>query len=388
MLRTIHEPDHEALRESYAAFLTREVEPVYEAWEQAGCVDRAVLRKAGEAGFLGLQVGEQHGGAGTQDFRFNAVLAEEGFSRGLAGFAMAVQIQNDVVLPYLTELTTPEQRDRWLPGVVSGELITAIAMSEPGAGSDLAHLGTRAVRDGDHYVVSGAKTFITNGINADLVVAAVRTGTTGTHRDISILAIEADTPGFSRGRNLDKLGLHSQDTAELFFQDMRVPVENLIGEEGQGFRYMMQRLPQERLTIAIAATSAATGAVAGTLDYVKQRTAFGRPVGTFQNSRFVLAACHGELQVTQAHVDAAILAHNAGQLTAEDAAIAKWWATEAQGRIVDRCLQLHGGYGYMLEYPIARFYADARINRIYGGPNEVMLEIVGRSLGLAEPRPA
>ncbi|MEV4418396.1 acyl-CoA dehydrogenase family protein [Patulibacter sp. NPDC049589] len=386
MKRTIHEPDHDALRESYAGFLQREVAPLYDTWETAGCIDRAVLRKAGEAGFLGLQVGEEHGGAGTDDFRFNAVIAEEGYSRGLAGFAMAVQIQNDVVLPYLTELTTQAQKDRWLPGVVSGELITAIAMSEPGAGSDLAHLQTRAVRDGDEYVVNGAKTFITNGFNADLVVAAVRTGDSGSHRDISVLVIEADTPGFSRGRNLDKLGLHSQDTAELFFQDLRVPVENLIGEEGQGFRYMMQRLPQERLTIAIAAASAAKGAVDSTLAYVKERTAFGRPVGTFQNSRFELAACHGELQVTQAHVDAAILAHNAKDLSAEDAAIAKWWATEAQGRIVDRCLQLHGGYGYMLEYPIARFYADARINRIYGGPNEVMLEIVGRSLGLAEPR--
>ncbi|WP_026912683.1 acyl-CoA dehydrogenase family protein [Patulibacter minatonensis] len=387
MKRTIHDADHQDLRESYAAFLTREVAPVYDTWEEeTGVIDRAVLKRAGDAGFLGLQVGEEHGGADTEDFRFNQVLAEEGFSRGLAGFAMAVQIQNDVVLPYLTELTTQDQKDRWLPGVVSGDLITAIGMSEPGTGSDLAHLSTRAVRDGDHYVVNGAKTFITNGINADLVVCAVRTGDTGTHRDISILAIEADTPGFSRGRNLDKLGLHSQDTAELFFQDMRVPVENLIGEEGLGFKYMMQRLPQERLTIAIAAAAAAKGALDGTLEYVKQRTAFGRPVGTFQNSRFELASCFGELQVTQAHIDTATLAHNDHDLSAEDAAIAKWWATEAQGRIVDRCLQLHGGYGYMLEYPIARFYADARINRIYGGPNEVMLEIVGRSMGLADPR--
>jgi alkylation response protein AidB-like acyl-CoA dehydrogenase len=387
MKRTLYEADHNDLRSSYASFLTREVEPVYESWEtETECIDREVFRRAGEAGFLGLQVGEEHGGADTEDFRFNAILAEEGFSRGLAGFAMAVQIQNDVVLPYLTELTTPEQKDRWLPGVVSGEIITAIGMSEPGTGSDLAHLKTTAVRDGDHYVVNGAKTFITNGINADLVVCAVRTGTTGTHRDISILALEADTPGFSRGRNLQKLGLHSQDTAELFFSDMRVPVENLIGEEGQGFKYMMQRLPQERLTIAIASAAAAQGALQGTLDYVKERTAFGRPVGTFQNSRFELASCFGELQVTQAHIDAEILAHNQQDLSAEDAAIAKWWATEVQGRVVDRCLQLHGGYGYMLEYPIARFYADARINRIYGGPNEIMLEIVGRSMGLADPR--
>jgi alkylation response protein AidB-like acyl-CoA dehydrogenase len=387
MKRTLYEADHHDLRSSYASFLTREVEPVYESWEtETECIDREVFRRAGEAGFLGLQVGEEHGGADTEDFRFNAILAEEGFSRGLAGFAMAVQIQNDVVLPYLTELTTPEQKDRWLPGVVSGEIITAIGMSEPGTGSDLAHLKTTAVRDGDHYVVNGAKTFITNGINADLVVCAVRTGTTGTHRDISILALEADTPGFSRGRNLQKLGLHSQDTAELFFSDMRVPVENLIGEEGQGFKYMMQRLPQERLTIAIASAAAAQGALQGTLDYVKERTAFGRPVGTFQNSRFELASCFGELLVTQAHIDAEILAHNQQDLSAEDAAIAKWWATEVQGRVVDRCLQLHGGYGYMLEYPIARFYADARINRIYGGPNEIMLEIVGRSMGLADPR--
>ncbi|MGX6446536.1 acyl-CoA dehydrogenase family protein [Patulibacter sp. S7RM1-6] len=387
MRRTLYETEHEALREAYGAFLEREVAPRYAAWERDGRVDREALRAAGAAGFLGLAVAEEHGGAGTDDFRFNAVLAEEGFSRGLAAFAMAVQIQNDVVLPYLTELTTDEQRARWLPGVASGELITAIAMSEPGAGADLAGLTTRAVRDGDDYVVSGAKTFITNGLNADLVLTAVRTGDTGRHGDISLLAIESGTPGFSRGRNLDKLGLHAQDTAELFFDEARVPAANLVGGEGQGFRHMMRRLAQERLTIAVGATAAARGALATTLGYVAERRAFGRPVGTFQHGRFELAACHGELQVTQAHVDAAVAAHGRGELSAEDAAVAKWWATEAQGRVVDRCLQLHGGYGYMTEQPITRFYADARVNRIYGGPNEVMLEIVGRSLGLGEPRP-
>jgi alkylation response protein AidB-like acyl-CoA dehydrogenase len=299
---------------------------------------------------------------------------------------MALSVHHDVALPYILELGTEEQKERWLPGLASGELIAAIAMSEPGTGSDVAAIQTRAKRRNGSYVVSGAKTFISNGLNADVIVTAVRTGESGRRDDISVIVIENGMKGFERGRNLEKLGTHSQDTAELFFDEVEVPTENLLGEEGLGFAYLMRNLAQERLAIAVTATASARGALERTLEYVKERRAFGRPVGTFQNSRFKLAACHGELQVTQAHIDAAIAEHLEGALSPEDASIAKWWATESQGRIVDACLQLHGGYGYMLEYPISRAYVDARINRIYGGSNEIMLEIVGRSLGLGEPR--
>jgi acyl-CoA dehydrogenase len=344
-----------------------------------------VLTRIGQLGFLGPAVPERFGGPGTDDFRFNAVLDEEAAVRGFTSVAMALSVHQDVAAPYLLELTTEEQKERWLPGCASGEMIAAIAMSEPGTGSDVAAIATTARRRNGDYIVSGAKTFISNGLNADVVVTAVRTGTSGTHDDLSILVLERGMPGFERGRNLEKLGTHSQDTAELFFDEVRVPAVNLLGEEGRGFSYLMRNLAQERLAIALTATAGARGALQRTLEYVTERRAFGRPVGTFQNSRFKLAACHGELEVTQAHVDAAIARHVAGKLSPEDAAIAKWWATESQGRIVDACLQLHGGYGYMLEYPISRAYVDARVNRIYGGSNEIMLEIVGRSLGLGEP---
>jgi alkylation response protein AidB-like acyl-CoA dehydrogenase len=386
MDRPLFAPEHNALRETWGAFLDREVAPVYEEWERARRIPREVLRRIGELGFLGPAVPERFGGAETNDFRFNAVLDEEAADRGFTSVAMALSVHQDVALPYLLELTTGEQKQRWLPGMASGELIAAIAMSEPGTGSDVAAIATRARRRNGAYVVSGAKTFISNGLNADVVVTAVRTGDSGGHDDISILVLERGMKGFERGRNLEKLGTHSQDTAELFFDEVEVPAENLLGEEGRGFSYLMQNLAQERLAIAVTATAGARGALRRTLEYVKERRAFGRPVGTFQNSRFKLAACHGELQVTQAHIDAALAAHVAGKLSPEDAAIAKWWATEAQGRIVDACLQLHGGYGYMLEYPISRAFVDARVNRIYGGSNEIMLEIVGRSLGLGEHR--
>jgi alkylation response protein AidB-like acyl-CoA dehydrogenase len=386
MERTIFEAEHDALREAWGDFLDREVAPVYEQWERERRIPRKTLQRIGQLGFLAPAVPERFGGPGTDDFRFNAVLTEEAARRGFTGVAMALSVHHDVAVPYLLDLTSEEQKERWLPGVTSGELIAAIAMSEPGTGSDVASIATRARRRNGSYVVNGAKTFISNGLNADVVVTAVRTGDSGRHDDISILVLESGMPGFERGRNLEKLGTHSQDTAELFFEDVEVPAENLLGEEGQGFRYLMRNLAQERLAIAVTAAAGARGALERTLEYVKERKAFGRPVGTFQNSRFRLAACHGEMQVTQAHIDAAILAHVEGRLSAEDASIAKWWATEAQGRIVDACLQLHGGYGYMLEYPISRAYVDARVNRIYGGSNEIMLEIVGRSLGLGEPR--
>jgi alkylation response protein AidB-like acyl-CoA dehydrogenase len=385
--RTLFTPEHDSLRESWSSFLDREVAPFYDEWDRARRIPREVLRRIGELGFLAPAVPERFGGAGTDDFRFNTVLDETAAQRGFTGVAMALSVHHDVALPYLLDLTTEEQKERWLPGLVTGERFAAIAMSEPGAGSDVAGITTRARKRNGSYIVNGAKTFISNGLNSDLVVTAVRTGDTGrASADLSILVIEEGMKGFSRGRNLEKLGTHAQDTAELFFDEVEVPEENLLGEEGRGFAYLMHNLAQERLAIAVTAVGGARGALERTLEYVKDRKAFGRPVGTFQNSRFKLAACHGELQVTQAHVDAAVAAHVEGKLSAEDAAVAKWWATEAQGRIVDACLQLHGGYGYMLEYPISRSFADARINRIYGGSNEIMLEIVGRSLGLGEPR--
>jgi alkylation response protein AidB-like acyl-CoA dehydrogenase len=384
--RPLFEAEHEDLRESFGRFLDAEVVPEYQAWEKAGRIPRAVLRRVGELGFLGFSVPESHGGAGIDDFRFNAVINEEAARRGLAAFALAVTMQNDVALPYFTELCDEDQQARWLPGIAAGELVLAIAMSEPGTGSDLQGIKTMAARDGDHYVLDGAKTFITNGLNAELIIAAVRTGMSGTHNDISLVIVEADTPGFTRGRNLEKLGQHAQDTAELFFDAARVPVANLIGGEGEGFRHLTRNLARERLSIAIGAVAAARGALERTLDYVTERVAFGRRVGTFQNSRFQLAEAMTEVEVAQAFVDRCLEEAVAGRLSAEHAAMAKYWCSEAQGRVIDSCLQLHGGYGYMLEYPIARDYADARISRIYGGTSEIMREVIGRAMGLGEPR--
>jgi alkylation response protein AidB-like acyl-CoA dehydrogenase len=387
MSRTIFDDEHDDLRQSFGRYLDAEIVPHYEQWEAEGRIPREVLRRVGELGFLGFCVPETFGGTGVDDFRFNAVINEEAARRGLAAFALAVTMQNDVALPYYTELCDSDQQARWLPGIVTGELILAIAMSEPGTGSDLQGIKARAVlsEDGSEYIVNGAKTFITNGLNAELIITAVRTGTTGSHGDISLLIVEADTPGFSRGRNLSKLGQHAQDTAELFFEDARVPVGNLIGDLGQGFRHMTHNLAQERLSIAVGAVAAARGALERTLEYVTERTAFGRPVGTFQNSRFELAKAATEVEVAQAFVDRCLEAAVAGTLTAEHAAMAKYWCSEAQGRVIDACLQMHGGYGYMLEYQIARDYADARISRIYGGTSEIMREVIGRSLGLAGP---
>jgi alkylation response protein AidB-like acyl-CoA dehydrogenase len=310
------------------------------------------------------------------------VLGEELVRAGASAVGLGITLHNDISLPYFLRYTTEEQRRRWLPGIVSGELITAIAMTEPGIGSDLASMSTTAIRDGEHYLVNGAKTFITNGINADLVITAVKTDPSQRHAGMSLLVLERGMTGFERGRNLDKLGQHAQDTAELSFTDVRVPVANLLGEQGQGFRQLVANLPQERLSIALSAVASATVALEQTLEYVTARRAFGRPIGSFQNSKFVLAEIATEVEIAQTYVDRCIRARNAGELTAEDAAKAKWWCTELQGRVLDRCLQLHGGYGYMTEYPIARAYADARVTRIYGGTTEIMKELIGRSLGL------
>jgi alkylation response protein AidB-like acyl-CoA dehydrogenase len=327
-------------------------------------------------------VPEEYGGGGVDDFRFNVVIAEETARAGVTGFGLGISLHNDIVLPYFLHLTDAEQKARWLPGIASGELITAVAMTEPGIGSDLASMRTTAVRDGDVYVVDGSKTFITNGINADLVVTAVKTDPGLRHKGMSLVVVERGMPGFERGRNLAKIGQHSQDTAELFFAGVRVPVANRLGEEGQGFAYLVTNLPQERLSIAVGAAAAARAAFEWTLDYVKERTAFGRPIGTFQNSRFRLAEMKTEIDIAEHYLDACVRALAAGDLTPEDAAEAKWWCTELQGRVLDSAVQLHGGYGYMTEYPVARAYADARVTRIYGGTTEIMKEIVGRSLGL------
>jgi alkylation response protein AidB-like acyl-CoA dehydrogenase len=382
MRRTLFDDEHEDFRASWRTFLEREVAPHYEQWERERLVPREVFAKAGGHGFLGMAVPDEHGGAGVDDFRFNAVLSEEAQRAGLGSVHLGMSVHSDICLPYFLSYATDEQKQRWLPGLVSGELIAAIAMTEPGTGSDLASIATSAVRKNGEYVVNGAKTFITNGINADLVITAVRTDRGERHRGLSLLVVERGTPGFERGRNLEKIGTHAQDTAELFFDDARVPAENLLGNEGEGFAYLVSNLPQERLSIAVAAVAAAEAAVGWTVEYVRDRKAFGTPIGSFQNTRFELAEMRTEVDVGQAYVDRCVEALNAGELTAEDAAGAKWWCTELQARVVDRCLQLHGGYGYMLEYPIARAYADARVTRIYGGSNEIMKEIVGRAMKL------
>ena len=383
MRRTLYEAEHEAFRESFRRFLAVELVPHLEEWDAAGIVARDLYTAAGKAGFLAIDAPEEYGGGGVRDFRFNAVIMEEIMRIGAGAAGLGLTLHNDVCLPYFLEYCSDEQKARWLPGIASGELITAIAMTEPGTGSDLASITTTARRDGDAYVVNGAKTFITNGINADLVVTAVKTDPTARHAGMSLVVIERGMAGFTRGRNLDKLGQHAQDTAELSFTDVRVPVANLLGPaEGRGFPQLVTNLPRERLSIALGAVAAARAALDWTLAYVKERKAFGQPIGSFQNSRFVLAELATEVDVAQRYVDDCVCALNAGELTAVDAAKAKWWCTELQGRAVDRCLQLHGGYGYMNEYPIARAYADARITRIYGGTTEIMKEVIGRDLGL------
>ncbi|MEO5670604.1 MAG: acyl-CoA dehydrogenase family protein, partial [Ramlibacter sp.] len=333
-------------------------------------------------GFLAMSVPAEYGGAGVDDFRFNVVLAEECLAVGVGSFLAGIGNISTVCLPYFLRYTTDAQKRRWLPGIAKGELLLAIAMTEPGGGSDLAALRTTALRDGDIYRVNGAKTFITNGINADLVMTAVRTDPAARKAGISLLVIERGTPGFERGRKLDKLGLHAQDTAELFFHDAQVPVANLLGTEGEGFRYMMSNLPQERLAIGNNAIAASRAVLDWTIVYVKERMVFGKPVAAFQNTRMVLAELRTEVEIGQTFIDRCIDALMRDELTGEQAAMAKWWATELQGRVTDRCLQLHGGYGYMREYPVARAYADARVSRIVGGTTEIMKEIIGRADGL------
>jgi alkylation response protein AidB-like acyl-CoA dehydrogenase len=380
MKRTLFEDEHEWFRESVATFVDRELMPNRERFRSQRSIDRETWLKAGEAGFLGLGVPAEYGGSGVEDFRFNAVLGEELARAGFA-YSSSFGIQTDVVAPYLLRLTTEEQRQRWLPGFCRGEIITAIGMTEPAAGSDLKGIQSTARRDGDGWVLNGSKTFITNGYNADLVVTAARTPDPG---GLSLFAVERGMDGFSRGSKLDKLGQHEADTAELFFDEVRIPAANLIGEPGRGMSLMMGHLSQERISTAIVNVAHAANVLRLTLEYVGERRAFGQPIGSFQNSRFALAQADAELDVARVYIDRCVEAHVAGELTAVEAAKAKLISSETQNRVIDACLQLHGGYGYIEEYEVARSWVDARITRIWAGTNEIMKEVIGRSLGLAE----
>jgi len=361
-------------------FIAREITPYHEQWERDGVVSRDVWLAAGRAGLLGIEIDEKYGGGGQPDYRYYLVLDEELAVAGATGPAFAVH--NDINGHYFSQLGTPEQRERWLPGYCSGELITAIAMTEPGAGSDLQGIRTTAIRDGDHYLLNGTKTFISNGQLCDLVIVVARTDPGAGHQGISLLVAERGMPGFERGRNLDKIGMHAQDTSELSFTDVRVPAANLLGEEGGGFIALMQNLPRERISIGATALAGAEKVFADTLAYCQQRQAFGRPIGSFQHSRFVLAEMATELAVARAFTDRAVMEHVAGTLSNEEAAMVKWWDTELCNRVIDRCLQLHGGYGYMREFGVARAWTDSRVQTIFGGTTEIMKEIIGRGLGV------
>jgi alkylation response protein AidB-like acyl-CoA dehydrogenase len=379
-LRPLLEDEHESFRQTARAFIEKEVKPHHEQWEADGQVSREVWTKAGETGLLCFDVAEEYGGPGERDFRYNMVLAEELTKAGAHGPGFPVH--TDIIVPYISSLGTDEQKQRWLPGCVLGETITAIAMTEPGAGSDLQGIRTNAVDKGDHYVLSGSKTFISNGAMADLVIVVARTDPEAGHKGISLLVVEEGMAGFERGRNLDKVGMHAQDTSELFFGSVEVPKENRLGEEGSGFVSLMMNLPQERLSIATMAAAACEAVLDLCLDYVKEREAFGRPIGKFQNTRFQIAEMATEARVARVFVDDCVRLHNLGELDAKGASMAKWWTTELQKKIVDRGVQLFGGYGYMTEYPIAKAFMDSRVQTIYGGTTEIQKEIIGRSLGL------
>ncbi|MBO4253569.1 acyl-CoA dehydrogenase family protein [Streptomyces griseorubiginosus] len=380
MRRTIFAEEHDLFRETARSYYLRECVPYSAEWEREGQVSRAAWEAAGKAGLIGWEFPEEYGGQGVRDFRYNAIMAEEMAATGAVGIGLG--LQNDVVPPYLMNLTTPEQKARWLPGVIAGETICALALSEPAAGSDLKGIRTTARRDGDAWVIDGSKTFITNGILADLVIVACKTDPAAGHKGISLIVVERGAEGFERGRKLDKVGMKAQDTAELFFHEVRVPAENLIGEEGRGFYHMMGNLPTERLAIAVAALASAQRAFDVTLEYARTRTAFGRPIGEFQANRFALADIKAKLAAARVYVDGCIMALVQGELTAEEAAAAKYWTTETGWAVIDRCMQLFGGYGYVNEYEIARIWRDSRVQRVFGGTSEIMQEIVGRSLGL------
>jgi alkylation response protein AidB-like acyl-CoA dehydrogenase len=377
--RTLFAAEHDQFRQAVRRFMQREVAPYYDQWEKDGCVSRDLWRKAGALGLLGINLPEAYGGGEAGDFRYSTIVMEELMHANAPGVGFSLHA--DVAAPYVVAYGTEEQKERWLPGIAAGELILAIAMTEPSTGSDLAAVRTTALRDGDAYILNGQKTFITNGLLSDLVIVVAKTNPEAGHKGISLLVVERGMEGFRRGRKLEKIGLHAQDTAELFFDNVRVPAANLLGQEGKGFAYLMSNLPQERLTIAIKAVAACEFGLEVTAQYCRERTAFGKSIGTFQASRFALAEMQTETQIARVFVDRCIEELNARKLSNEAAAMAKWWTTELEGRVLDRCLQLHGGYGYMLEYPIARAYLDARVQRIYGGTNEIMKEIIGRTMG-------
>lgn len=381
MRRRIFETEHEDFRDAVAEFVTRQVTPNLEAWAEAKALPREFWLQAGQQGLLGLEVPEEFGGGYPQDYRFNAVVFEE-LAKASFAISSCVGIDADIVPPYLVDLGTPEQHARWLPGVADGSTVTAIAMTEPSGGSDLANLKTTAVRDGDDWVINGSKTFITNGFSADLVVVAARTSPEKKAKGITLFGVEAGMEGFERGRKLDKVGQPESDTSELFFTDLRVPGENIIGEVDTGFIQMMKNLPQERLGAAVYGLAHARQILDETIQYTKDRKAFGQSIGAFQHNKFLLAELVTKVEVTQAFLDDAIMAHTAGELSAVDAAKAKYWASDVQNEVLDHCVQLHGGYGYMNEYRVARAWKDARVNKIWAGSNEIMKELIGRDLGL------
>lgn len=380
MKRTIFTEDHEAFRATCAAFLEKHAKPHLEEFLEDRAIARDFWLAAGAEGLLGLEIPEEYGGSGANDYRFNTIWAEE-LSKINAALSSCIGIHADIVAPYLVDLCTEEQKQRWLPGFCSGEIITAIGMTEPGGGSDLAALKTTAVRDGDEWVINGSKTFITNGYQADLIVTAVRTNPEKGARGITLFGIEATDPGFSRGRKLDKVGQTESDTAELFFTDVRLGDDRVIGEVDMGFIYMMERLPQERLGAGISNVAHAKQILLETIEYAKTRMAFGQPIGNFQHNKFLLAELVTKIEVAESYVDQGVEAHRRGELTAVDAAKIKWWSAEIQNDVLDHCVQLHGGYGFMNEYRVARAWRDARVTKIWAGSNEIMKELIGRELG-------
>ncbi|MBF0276949.1 MAG: acyl-CoA dehydrogenase family protein [SAR324 cluster bacterium] len=380
MKRDLFSEEHRIFQDSFRAFVQKEIVPYHQQWEEDGIVPRDLWEKAGRQGYLLPNAPEEYGGSGADDFLFSVIVAEELGRAAASGVGFV--LQNNIFAPYIMRYANQEQKQRWLPKLISGESIGAIAMTEPSTGSDLAAVQTSAIRHGDHYLVNGAKTFITNGIHSDLVIVVAKTEPSQKHRGMSLVMVERGMEGFERGRNLKKMGMKAQDTAELFFSDVKVPVENLLGEEGQGFEYLRRNLAEERLIVAVGCVATAESALDWTLDYCKKRTAFGKAIGSFQNSRFKLAEMKTEISIGRVFVDQCIQDHRNGNLTSETAAMAKWWCSDLLVRVTYQGTQLHGGYGYMLEYPITRAFADARINPVFAGSNEIMKEIIGRSMGV------
>jgi len=377
--RRVYDSEHEAFREATAGFLERTIRPRIEEFIDARAIPREIWLAAGKQGLLGLEVPQQYGGSEARDYRYNAVLLEE-LSKLTMALSSCIGLHADIVAPYLVNLGTEEQKCRWLPRVCTGELVTAIAMTEPSGGSDLAALRTTARREGDDWVLNGSKTFITNGYSADLVIVAARTSAEKKAKGITLLAVETGMPGFSRGRKLDKVGQPESDTAELFFDDVRVPHANIVGEIDRGFIHMMEHLRQERLGAAVSNIAHAAQILEETIEYARQRRAFGQPIGSFQHNKFLLAELDTQIDISRAYVDQCVQAHRLGDLSDVDAAKAKWWSAQVQNDVLDACVQLHGGYGYMNEYPIARVWADMRVSQIYAGSSEIMKEIISRSL--------